>query len=323
VSNESIKSKKGTEVPNKEINENEIKNYFEKILELKNTGEDFPVDFDDVWMLVYSRRNNAVRELKRNFIQNFDYHPLILNDKQNQILLRRNPQQDSTQNLAQSPDYQFLLQNEQKEFKQGRSFITYKLSVPCLEFFIAKRVRPVFEVYRQVFHQAVDEKINYMTLLLEMGKRVKDLEDLLWQKQNEDELIRSKTLKMETDIWNLKMNTSDLGTQINLMIERCCELYNIEYAEIREKSIKHLYHNRKIWLDIKEQPGRKDGFINIAARKNCTEHLFNSVQEVIIKESDRVIRESVWTIKPKPSIEYTSSLPPRPDGKDTKIKFDD
>ena len=27
------------------------------------------------------------------------------------------------------------------------------LSVPCLEFFIARKVRPVFEVYRQVFHK--------------------------------------------------------------------------------------------------------------------------------------------------------------------------
>ena len=30
------------------------------------------------------------------------------------------------------------------------------LSVPCLEFFIARKVRPVFEVYRKVFHKVVD-----------------------------------------------------------------------------------------------------------------------------------------------------------------------
>lgn len=30
------------------------------------------------------------------------------------------------------------------------------LSVPFLEFFIARKVRPVFEVYRKVFHKVVD-----------------------------------------------------------------------------------------------------------------------------------------------------------------------
>ena len=35
----------------------------------------------------------------------------------------------------------------------GRPQNTYMLSVPCLEFFIARKVRPVFEVYRQVFHK--------------------------------------------------------------------------------------------------------------------------------------------------------------------------
>lgn len=31
------------------------------------------------------------------------------------------------------------------------------LSVPCLEFFIARRVRPVFEVYRKIFHMTMGE----------------------------------------------------------------------------------------------------------------------------------------------------------------------
>lgn len=30
------------------------------------------------------------------------------------------------------------------------------LSVPCLEFFIARKVRPVFEVYRKVFHKVAE-----------------------------------------------------------------------------------------------------------------------------------------------------------------------
>ena len=34
----------------------------------------------------------------------------------------------------------------------GRPTEKYKLSVPCLEYFIARKVRPVFEVYRRATH---------------------------------------------------------------------------------------------------------------------------------------------------------------------------
>lgn len=38
--------------------------------------------------------------------------------------------------------------------------MTYMLSVPCLEFFIARKVRPVFEVYRKVFHKVVEGNVT-------------------------------------------------------------------------------------------------------------------------------------------------------------------
>ena len=41
----------------------------------------------------------------------------------------------------------------------GGDKVTYMLSVPCLEFFIARKVRPVFEVYRQVFHKVASGEI--------------------------------------------------------------------------------------------------------------------------------------------------------------------
>lgn len=36
---------------------------------------------------------------------------------------------------------------------------TYMLSLPCFEFFIARKVRSVFEVYRQVFHKVADGEL--------------------------------------------------------------------------------------------------------------------------------------------------------------------
>ncbi|MDR1089989.1 MAG: phage antirepressor KilAC domain-containing protein [Prevotella sp.] len=103
--------------------ENEIETYFQKVLELKRSGEEFPVDLDEVWPLVYPRKDHAVRDLKENFIQDIDY--------------------------------QVLPKNGEQTGRGGHNKMIYKLTVSCMEYFIARKVRPVFEVYRKVFHVKV------------------------------------------------------------------------------------------------------------------------------------------------------------------------
>jgi len=107
-----------------------IKTYFQKVLELKQSGKDFPIDLDEVWPVVYSYKKNAVETLEKEFVENEDY-------------------------ITQDVDYQFLPQKG-KNLSSGRPSKKYYLSVPCLEYFIAKRVKPVFEVYRKVFHKTVE-----------------------------------------------------------------------------------------------------------------------------------------------------------------------
>lgn len=97
----------------------EIKRYFRAILELSKLDVSYPVNLDSCWMLCYSAKEKAVRALKENFIE--------------------------------SVDYQFLAKNG--ENSKGRPTIEYRLSVSCLEYFIARKVRPVFDVYREVFHK--------------------------------------------------------------------------------------------------------------------------------------------------------------------------
>jgi hypothetical protein len=113
--------------------ENEIKIYFKKVLELKQSGEEFPVNLELVWPLVYGKKSDAVEALKKDFIQSVDYKSL-----------RQNPQRG-----AASP-------------------INYHLSVSCMEYFIARKVRPVFEVYRQVFHEITASKPLSTLDLLEL-----------------------------------------------------------------------------------------------------------------------------------------------------------
>lgn len=110
----------------------EIKAYFEEVLKLSKDSKEFPVNLDDVWPLVFGRKQEAVRALKNDklFVENIDFQPL-----------RKDAQR--------SDNGQF----------NGCDKVTYMLSVPCLEFFIARKVRAVFEVYRQVFHKVASGEI--------------------------------------------------------------------------------------------------------------------------------------------------------------------
>lgn len=110
----------------------QVKTYFAKILELRQSGKDFPVNLNDVWPLAYGRKQEAVRVLKSDFVKNEDY---IVQQSENQRL-RKNAQ-------SVGGDFKSL---------------DYFLSVDCLEYFIAKKVKPVFEVYRKVFHSSVENE---------------------------------------------------------------------------------------------------------------------------------------------------------------------
>lgn len=122
----------------------EIKAYFEEVLKLSKDSKEFPVNLDDVWPLVYSRKDKAVRALKEGelFIEDIDYIPLPQNGER----LEGN---SLAQNGKRMANGQF----------NGGDKVTYMLSVPCLEFFIARKVRAVFEVYRQVFHKVASGEL--------------------------------------------------------------------------------------------------------------------------------------------------------------------
>lgn len=115
----------------------EIKAYFEEVLKLSKDSKEFPVNLDEVWPLVYAEKGKAVRALKSNelFVEGIDF-----------ILLAQNGKQEGNN-------------GKQVNSWGGNNQVTYMLSVPCLEFFIARKVRPVFEVYRQVFHKVASGEI--------------------------------------------------------------------------------------------------------------------------------------------------------------------
>lgn len=111
----------------KQSSDSEIKRYFTAVLKLAKSREQFPVNLEEVWPLVYGKKSDAVQALQRDFIEDVDYQ-----------VLRQNPQNPNG----------------------GRPINEYKLSVSCLEYFIVKKVRPIFEVYRKVFHKTTSFQLN-------------------------------------------------------------------------------------------------------------------------------------------------------------------
>ena len=105
--------------------DNELKLYFSIVREKAKSGEEFPFNFDEVWQLSYSAKNKAVISLKDNFIEGVDY-----------------------QALDQTVECQNGVGCSKKK--------VYYLTTSCLEFFIARKDRRVFDIYRTIFHKAMD-----------------------------------------------------------------------------------------------------------------------------------------------------------------------
>ena len=133
----------------KQSSESEIKAYFIQVLNVSRSKEEFPVNFDEVWALAYKEKGKAVRALRTNelFVEGIDYQVFTPNgQKTDGVFAQNGKKSDDAQDDGRNVG--------------GRPQNTYMLSVPCLEFFIARKVRPVFEVYRQVFHKVASGGIS-------------------------------------------------------------------------------------------------------------------------------------------------------------------
>ena len=139
----------------KQSSESEIKAYFIQVLNLSRSKEEFPVNLDEVWPLVFNFRADAVRALAKNnlFVKGIDYQVFSKNAENSEVLFHStNKSNEATSDNAKT--------DKDGRNLGGRPQNTYMLSVPCLEFFIARKVRPVFEVYRQVFHKVAGGGIS-------------------------------------------------------------------------------------------------------------------------------------------------------------------
>lgn len=99
----------------------QVKQYFSHLFQVEQSGDPFPVDLEAVWAFAYTTKSNAKKALvgSTEFFEGEDYH------------------------IFQSDD---MVKRPQGGGRQHEKIV---LSVQCFEYFIARRVRPIFEIYRQ------------------------------------------------------------------------------------------------------------------------------------------------------------------------------
>lgn len=135
---------------------NEIKGYFNSVLTLTKSGEKFPVDLDDVWPLCYVQKVKAVQIMTDSgqFYEGEDY--ILLSQKVKQT---ENVSDGVFSQKVKNPIKNVgVFSQKVKKPLNGRPTNKYMLSVPCMEYLIARKVRAVFEVYRRVFHEFLNMK---------------------------------------------------------------------------------------------------------------------------------------------------------------------
>lgn len=121
---------KGFNLPvlNKMSTQGQMAAYFEEVKRRLKLKEQYPVDLDEVWPLIYERKDYAVKALKSSDV------------------------------FMEGVDYKTIRQITEREIGASVA-IKYYLTVPCMEYFVARKNRLVFEVYRRFFHQNTDDAV--------------------------------------------------------------------------------------------------------------------------------------------------------------------
>ena len=124
------------------------------MLQLSRSNEEYPVNLEEVWSLVYGHKGDAVGALKKTFVEGIDYR-----------VIRQNP----------------------KNLEGGRPINEYYLTTSCLEYFIVRKVRPVFEVYRKVFHKVANSQVVALPDFSNPAEAAR-----AWAEQYEQKLIETR-----------------------------------------------------------------------------------------------------------------------------------
>ena len=156
-----------------------VRDFFAGIFAAMQSGDPFPINFDDVWQMAYTNRRNAIQAIKdMGFKDKYDFVYLTQVDTESDLL--RNQQNPG-----------------------GRRSENVMLSVQCAEHLIARKVDEFFEIYRLCRvacsqPKAVLPKEDHWLVLLDFARdsRLKQIEQ---EKINAEHSKQISDLRAEKD----------------------------------------------------------------------------------------------------------------------------
>lgn len=207
-----VQNKQDSIALSKSSSQEDLKRYFTAVLELSKDDNKFPINLDEVWPLVYNRRDKAISTLKKNFFEGEDFQVI------------------ENQSLPQMVERVWGGQNK----------ANYFLSLSCMEYFIARKVRPVFEVYRQVFHKTAQQQLpqTYKQALEQLLQQVEENERL--QLENSEMMPKARIYDqvMQSPQTNWLVTTTSVankigmsGQKLNQMLVACGIIYKSPSGE--------------------------------------------------------------------------------------------
>lgn len=228
----------------KESSESEIKAYFNAVLRLSQSDNEFPINLDEVWPLVYSEKGKATRALKNNFIENVDY-----------ILLAQNGKRDGS-------DW------------GGSNKTDYYLSLSCMEYFIARKVRPVFEVYRQVFHKtskalSSDHSMTQAEMFLQIAQ-------MNVENERKMKALEARTEELRSELTEIKQRTT---------------------TDLRQSTIVAFVSRNKIALDVSRYGAMGRKATNICKKRGIAVTKINDVRWGKVSVYPDEVLEEVFGVK--------------------------
>ena len=192
----------------------ELKAYFEAVCKIVDSNTDeFPINLDEVWPLCYGRKSDAVEALARDFLQDVDYK-----------VVRQNPQNPLG----------------------GRPLNEYHLTTSCFEFFIARKVRPVFDVYRRVFHAARKGELHPRELSR------KELALMVVQAEEEKERLmienKAQADKIAEDAPKVEFHDNIVASSDTCLVRELAKILTQRGFNIGQTDFMKFFARRGIWL---------------------------------------------------------------------------
>ena len=241
-----------------------IRTYFERIRELRNSGDKYPVNLDDVWILCYERKDNAVKSLKMNYIENQDFE---------------------------------VFRQKAENAKSGRPIKSYNLSLSCFEHFIARKHKEVFDVYSKMFHKTMDEAEGKQTLsqidiLVQSALALQQQERRLTSVEQKVNMLlegQERNIKQLNEIpFELHKEEGEqelpVRDKIRLLVNKISAATSISQHEIWNNIYQTLYYNYRISIKSYKKEKKNESYLDIAERKGFLECIFAIVSKLVIEK---------------------------------------